>query len=77
MDETSDICIQILTSGKKKGVQCSQKIVCKTHRLCARHNNIRLSQNYKKHGDYGNPDQADLWLKWVMSVGEDNNSSKK
>jgi hypothetical protein len=31
---------------------------------------MRIAKNYKTHGDYGNPEQAELWVKWVMSVDE-------
>lgn len=61
-------CTQIFVSGKNKGQQCSLPIVCIKNNLCVRHNNIRLAQNYKKYGNYGNPDQAELWVKWIMDV---------
>ena len=63
-------CTQILTSGKNKGAQCSQQIACPKYNLCVRHNNMRIAKNYKTHGDYGNPEQSELWVKWVMSVSE-------
>jgi len=74
----SIICTQILVSGKNKGQQCSLQIVCTKNNLCVRHNNIRLAKNYKKHGNYGNPDQAELWVKWVMNVDKsaDNSGDK-
>ena len=50
------------------------QIACTKNNLCVRHNNIRLAKNYKKHGNYGNPDQAELWVKWVMNV--DNSGEK-
>jgi len=61
-------CIQILTSGKNKGTHCSKSIVCSNNNLCVRHNNMRIANNYKKHGNYGNPDQTALWVNWVMDV---------
>ena len=63
-------CIQILTSGKNKGTHCSKSIVCSKNKMCVRHNNIRIANNYKMHSNYGNPDQAELWVNWVMNVGE-------
>ena len=74
----SIICAQILVSGKNKGQQCSLQIVCTKNNLCARHNNLRLVQNYKKYGNYGNPDQAELWVKWVINVDKsaDNSGDK-
>ena len=57
-DLNSMICTQIFVSGKNKGKQCSLPIACIKNNLCVRHNNIRLVQNYKKYGNYGNPDQA-------------------
>jgi len=61
-------CIQILTSGKNKGTHCSKSIVCSKNKMCVRHNNMRIANNYKKHGNYGNPDQTELWVNWVMNV---------
>ena len=63
-------CIQILTSGKNKGTHCSKSIVCSKNKMCVRHNNMRIANNYKKHGNYGNPDQAELWVNWILNVGE-------
>ena len=62
------ICTHIIVSGKNKGKQCALQIACTKNNLCVRHNNIRLAKNYKKHGNYGNPDQAELWVKWIMDV---------
>ena len=67
-DQNISGCIQILTSGKNKGTHCSKSIVCSKNKMCLRHNNMRIANNYKKHGNYGNPDQTELWVNWVMNV---------
>jgi hypothetical protein len=74
----TNICTQVLVSGKNKGKQCTLQIACTKNNLCVRHNNIRLAKNYKKHGNYGNPAQAELWVKWVMNVDKsaDNSGDK-
>lgn len=79
MNESNSMkCTQILVSGKNKGQQCSLQIACTKNNLCVRHNNKRLVQNYKKYGNYGNPDQAELWVKWVMNVDNSvDNSGEK
>jgi len=59
-------CRHILTTGKNKDTSCGcLKIYC--NKMCLKHHKMSVVANQKKYGDYGNPDQADLWVKWVMS----------
>ena len=59
-------CQHVLSRGKNKGNLCGCKI--SKDNLCVKHKQIVVTNNYKKHGNYGNPDQAELWLKWINSV---------
>jgi len=62
--QKSSGCRYILTTGKNKGTPCGiTKIYCNNH--CSRHHKISIDANMKKYGNYGNPDQANLWLKWI------------
>jgi len=67
----TNACQHILKTGKNKDKPCNKKIVCTKHNMCEKHNNMRIAQNYKLYGDYGNPDQTELWVKWLMSVDID------
>jgi len=29
---------------------------------------LQMDNNLQKYGNYGNPDQAELWVKWINSV---------
>jgi hypothetical protein len=71
---SADSCQHILKTGKNKDKPCNKKIVCTTHKMCEKHNNMRIAQNYKLYGDYGNPDQTELWVKWLMSADIDKTS---
>ena len=64
------LCQHILITGKNKGSVCGLKIVCVKNNLCNKHNKIRIAQNYEKYNNYGNPDQAQLWVNWVNSVND-------
>jgi len=66
-------CIHILTTGQKKGSRCGcQKIYC--HRRCLRHFRMIPKDQYNNN-NYGNPDQAHLWVQWVMSVNDNVNDN--
>ena len=59
-------CRHILTTGKNKDKLCGCLKIYWNKR-CSKHHKMRVVANKKKYGDYGNPDQAELWVKWVMS----------
>jgi len=65
-----ECCQHIITTGKNKNKknQCGKEIVCDKYKLCNKHNNARIAENYKLHKDFGNPDQVDSWVKWINSV---------
>jgi hypothetical protein len=59
-------CREILKTGKNKGKRCgSWKIYC-GHR-CLRHHQMAMRNGSynNSNGDYGNPEQAHLWVQWV------------
>ena len=69
-------CIHILTTGQKKGTRCGcQKIYCS--RRCLRHFRMipNNQHNNNNNNNYGNPDQAHLWVQWVMSVNDNVNDN--
>ena len=72
MDENVFIsgCCHILMMGKNKDKPCGRKVICEKHKMCEKHNNMRIAKNYKTHNNYGNPDQAELWVKWINNVDE-------
>ncbi len=62
-------CREILKTGKNRGKRCgSWKIYCGNR--CLRHHQMAtrngLSNNLNS--DYGNPEQAHLWVQWVNNV---------
>ena len=59
-------CQHIFSKGKNKGNHCG--CVVKKDNLCSKHKKIAVDNNLQKYGNYGNPDQAELWLKWINSV---------
>ena len=63
---TTKGCQHLLLTGKNKGNHCGCKI--SKDNLCAKHKQMMTKENSIKYGNYGNPDQAELWLKWVNSV---------
>lgn len=63
-------CQHTLLTGKNKDKPCGHKIICETHKMCEKHNNMRIAKNYKTYNNYGNPDQAELWVKWINSVDD-------
>ena len=63
---TTTGCQHLLLTGKNKGNHCGCKI--SKDNLCAKHKQMMTKENSIKYGNYGNPDQAELWLKWVNSV---------
>ena len=61
-------CIYILSTGKNKGLLCgSSKIYCRN--MCLRHH--KKAPSLPIENNYGNPEQAHLWVKWVMSVQDE------
>ena len=72
MDDSKpkECCQHILTTGKNKNKSCCNAIVCDKYKLCSKHNKARIAENYKLHSNYGNPDQAELWVKWINSVND-------
>jgi len=81
-------CHYLLTSGKNTGRQCCCKKI-HSNNVCLRHYTImekketfitqplenQLVVNHILENNYGNPDQAHLWLKWVMGVNDTNNNN--
>ena len=63
---TTKGCQHLLLTGKNKGNHCGCKI--SKDNLCAKHKQMMTKENSIKYGNYGNPDQAELWLKWINSV---------
>ena len=63
-------CRELLKTGKNRGKQCgSWKIYCghrclRHHQMAARNGGLSNNSN----GDYGNPEQAHLWVQWASTV---------
>ena len=59
-------CTQLLTTGKNKGKPCCCAKLYQNN-LCLRHHNLVNKNNtYDGTGtNYGNPEQAGLWVQWV------------
>ena len=59
-------CTQLLTTGKNKGKPCCCAKLYQNN-LCLRHHNLVNKNNtYDGTGtNYGNPEQAGLWMQWV------------
>ena len=59
-------CTQLLTTGKNKGKACSCAKLYQNN-LCLRHHNlVNKNKPYDGTGtNYGNPEQAGLWMQWV------------
>ena len=59
-------CVQLLTTGKNKGKSCSCAKIYQNN-MCLRHHNlINKNKPYDGTGtNYGNPEQAGLWVQWV------------
>jgi len=59
-------CKHIFAKGKNKGNHCG--CIVKKDNLCSKHKKNEMDNNLQKYGNYGNPDQVELWVKWINSV---------
>ena len=71
-------CVQLLTTGKNKGKTCSCAKIYQNN-LCLRHHNlVNKNKPYDGTGtNYGNPEQAGLWVQWVNGQEPDTDPEPK